>query len=243
MHLKQLQEDIKEMRELQRVELERIASMTCGEARKRILTESEEQVRHELAGRVRQLEEEAASEAKRRARNLVADALQRVAASAAAETTVTLVELPSDDMKGRIIGREGRNIRSLEHLTGVDAGQNQVGPRHQLQVFNNVLVADVLRDFLYPPVGKRMSRRRSQPQAIFAGQGNHVPAQLFHFFLGVFDVAANRSSDFDQQTVHLGLHPLLQQQLALFDNFRVDVGTQIARDRINGLIFFEQYDE
>jgi ribonuclease Y len=94
--------------------------MTTGEARQRILQQSEEEVRHELAGRVRQLEEEAATEAKRRARNLVADALQRVAASAAAETTVTLVELPSDDMKGRIIGREGRNIRTLEHLTGVD---------------------------------------------------------------------------------------------------------------------------
>ncbi len=85
-----------------------------------MLTRSEELVRHELARRVRQLEEEAAGEAKRRARNLVADALQRVAASHAAETTVTIVELPSDDMKGRIIGREGRNIRALEHLTGVD---------------------------------------------------------------------------------------------------------------------------
>ena len=119
-HLKQLQEDMKLLKDGQRKELERIASLTTGEARQRILQESEEEVRHELAGRVRQLEEEAATEAKRRARNLVADALQRVAASAAAETTVTLVELQSDDMKGRIIGREGRNIRTLEHLTGVD---------------------------------------------------------------------------------------------------------------------------
>ncbi len=119
-HLRQLQEEMKQLRDSERAELERIASLTTGEARQRILADSEEQVRHELAGRVRQLEEEAQVEAKRRARNLVADALQRVAASAAAETTVTLVELPSDDMKGRIIGREGRNIRALEHLTGVD---------------------------------------------------------------------------------------------------------------------------
>ena len=119
-HLRQLQEEMKELKDAHRRELERIAGMTSGEAQKRILVDSEEQVRHELAGRVRRMEEEAATEAKRRARNLVADALQRVASSAASETTVTLVELPSDDMKGRIIGREGRNIRSLEHLTGVD---------------------------------------------------------------------------------------------------------------------------
>jgi len=119
-HLRQLQEDQKSAREEQLTELERISGMTVNEAKQSLLERSEDLVRHELARRVRQLEEEARTEAKRRARNLVADALQRVAASHAAETTVSVVALPSDDMKGRIIGREGRNIRALEHLTGVD---------------------------------------------------------------------------------------------------------------------------
>jgi ribonucrease Y len=119
-HVRQLQEEFKEAKERELVELERISGLTVGEAKAEILTRSEELVRHDLARRIRQLEEEAQAEARRRARNLVADSLQRVAASHAAETTVSIVELPSDDMKGRIIGREGRNIRALEHLTGVD---------------------------------------------------------------------------------------------------------------------------
>jgi ribonucrease Y len=119
-HLKQLQEEQKAARGEQLAELQRISGMTVNEAKLNLLERSEDLVRHELARRVRQLEEEARTEAKRRARNLVADALQRVAASHAAETTVSVIELPSDDMKGRIIGREGRNIRALEHLTGVD---------------------------------------------------------------------------------------------------------------------------
>ncbi len=119
-HTKELQEQLKATRESELVELERISGMTVNEAKTHLLDRSEELVRHELARHVRQAEEEARSEAKRRARNLVADALQRVAASHASETTVSLIELPSDDMKGRIIGREGRNIRALEHLTGVD---------------------------------------------------------------------------------------------------------------------------
>jgi ribonucrease Y len=120
LHLKQLQDELKLAKANELAELERISAMTVNEAKQHLLERSEDLVRHELARRVRQQEEEARSEAKRRARNLVADALQRVAASHAAETTVSLVELPSDDMKGRIIGREGRNIRALEHLTGVD---------------------------------------------------------------------------------------------------------------------------
>jgi ribonuclease Y len=119
-HVKELQDDLKEAKQRELAELERVAGMTVNEAKARLLEQSEELVRHDLARRVRQLDEEAQTEAKRRARNLVADALQRVAASHAAETTSSLIELPSDDMKGRIIGREGRNIRTLEHLTGVD---------------------------------------------------------------------------------------------------------------------------
>ncbi len=119
-HTRQLQDELKEARDSQLTELERISGMTVNEAKAHLLDRSEELVRHELARRVRQAEEEARGEAKRRARNLVADALQRVAANHASETTVSLIELPTDDMKGRIIGREGRNIRALEHLTGVD---------------------------------------------------------------------------------------------------------------------------
>jgi ribonuclease Y len=119
-HVKQLQDEYKQAKDREVEELERISGLTIGEAKAEILERSEDLVRHDLARRVRQLEEEAQAEARRRARNLVADSLQRVAASHAAETTVSIVELPSDDMKGRIIGREGRNIRALEHLTGVD---------------------------------------------------------------------------------------------------------------------------
>jgi ribonuclease Y len=119
-HLRQLQEELKQAKHAQQLELERVAGMTLQEAKSHLLERGEELIRHDLARRVRMLEEEARTESKRRARNLVADALQRVAASHAAETTVTVIELPSDDMKGRIIGREGRNIRALEHLTGVD---------------------------------------------------------------------------------------------------------------------------
>jgi ribonucrease Y len=119
-HLRALQEELKEIRRAEQAALERISGMTQQDAKRQLLQRGEELARHDLARRVRMLEEEARAESKRRARNLVADALQRVAASHAAETTVTVVELPSDDMKGRIIGREGRNIRALEHLTGVD---------------------------------------------------------------------------------------------------------------------------
>ncbi len=115
-----LEAELQRANETQLAELARVGGLSVDDAKREMLERSEDLVRHELARFVRTAEEEAQSEAKRRARVLVGDALQRVAASHAAETTSSLVELPSDDMKGRIIGREGRNIRALENVTGVD---------------------------------------------------------------------------------------------------------------------------
>jgi ribonucrease Y len=100
--------------------LERLAGMSGARAKQLLLQEVEEQAKHDSARRIRQIEEETKREAERRVRNILSVCMQRLAAAHAAETTVSVVHLSSDDMKGRIIGREGRNIRALENLTGVD---------------------------------------------------------------------------------------------------------------------------
>jgi len=101
-------------------ELERLSGLSAGQAKQALLKEVEDQARHDRSRVLRQVEEETKRDAERRVRSILATAMQRLAASHAAETTVSVVQLPSDDMKGRIIGREGRNIRALENLTGVD---------------------------------------------------------------------------------------------------------------------------
>lgn len=100
--------------------LERISGLSPAQARDLLLKQVEDDARHDMAKLVRQVEEEARREADRRARNILSLSIQRTAANHVAETTVTVVPLPSDDMKGRIIGREGRNIRALEAVTGID---------------------------------------------------------------------------------------------------------------------------
>ena len=104
----------------QRAELERIAQLPEAEARQQILKAVEDETRHEAARLTREIEETAKIEGERRARNIVTLAMQKVAVDQTSETTVSVVPLMSDDLKGRIIGREGRNIRAFETLTGVD---------------------------------------------------------------------------------------------------------------------------
>ena len=100
--------------------LEQVAGMSAAKAKQILLQEIEDQAKHDSARRIRQIEEETKREAERRVRNILSVCMQRLAAGHAAETTVSVVQLSADDMKGRIIGREGRNIRALENLTGVD---------------------------------------------------------------------------------------------------------------------------
>jgi ribonucrease Y len=101
-------------------ELERVAGLSQDQAREELAQGLEEQVRRDAAGRIKRIEDEAKREAHDRATRIVASAIQRFAGGYVAEKTVSVVELPNDEMKGRIIGREGRNIRAIEAATGVD---------------------------------------------------------------------------------------------------------------------------
>jgi ribonuclease Y len=102
------------------VELQRVAGMTVEEARGILIADVEKESRADMARTIRQIEEEARQEGERRARELVADAIQRVASEHVSEVAVSVVPLPSEEMKGRIIGRNGRNIRAFEQAAGVD---------------------------------------------------------------------------------------------------------------------------
>lgn len=116
----EMQSKVEEQYDKQVAELERISGLTRDEARELILSQVEDEMRHEMAMKVKEIEQQTMEEADKRARHIITTAIQRCAADHVAETTVSVVALPNDEMKGRIIGREGRNIRALETLTGID---------------------------------------------------------------------------------------------------------------------------
>lgn len=118
--VEQRETEVNEVLAKQRKELERLSKLTTEEARELILKLVEGEIKHETALMIRELEAQARDEAEKRARDIISLAIQRTAADHVAESTISVVSLPNDDMKGRIIGREGRNIRALETLTGID---------------------------------------------------------------------------------------------------------------------------
>ncbi|MCR4658071.1 MAG: ribonuclease Y [Lachnospiraceae bacterium] len=118
--LNKQKEEVSKLNEQRVQELERISGLTSEQAKEYLLKIVEDDVKHETAVLVKDLEQKAKEEASKRAKEYVVNAIQKCAADHVAETTISVVPLPSDDMKGRIIGREGRNIRTLETMTGVD---------------------------------------------------------------------------------------------------------------------------
>ena len=118
--IKQREAKVEELSKQRVQELERISGLTSEQAKDYLLKTVEEDVKHDTAKLVKELENQAKEEAEKKAKEFVVTAIQRCAADHVAETTISVVQLPSDEMKGRIIGREGRNIRTLETLTGVE---------------------------------------------------------------------------------------------------------------------------
>ncbi len=116
----ELEQSIQELYNKQREELERLSGLTSEQAKEVLLEEVSKEIKHETAMMIKEVEAKAKEEADKKAREVITYAIQRCAADHVAETTVYVVNLPNDEMKGRIIGREGRNIRTLETLTGVD---------------------------------------------------------------------------------------------------------------------------
>ena len=137
-NLGQQSEELKRAKRVQRLELERISGLSASQAKQMLLADVEQEARHQAGVRLQEIDQETRREAERRARNILSVAMQRLAARHAGESTTRLVELPSDEMKGRIIGRDGRNIRALEKLMGVDIIIDETPSAVMLSSFDGV---------------------------------------------------------------------------------------------------------
>ncbi|MEJ2013165.1 MAG: ribonuclease Y [Anaerolineales bacterium] len=164
-------------------ELERVSSMTQDDAKAQLLQEVEKEARADMLRVIRQIEEEAQLEGEKRARTLIADAIQRVASEHVAEVTVSVVPLPSDDMKGRIIGRNGRNIRSFEQAAGVDVIVDDTPEAVTISCFDSVrreiarraMEALVLDGRIHPAqIEKIIAEERKEVERLIVEEGERA---------------------------------------------------------------------
>ena len=184
--------------------LETLAGMTAQEARARLIERIEEEARAEAAQTVREIREQSRREAEREAKKIISMSIQRMAVDHSSEITVSVVPLPSDDMKGRIIGREGRNIRSFEHATGVDV------------VVDDTPEAVILSSF--DPIRREIARiameRLVSDGRIHPGRIEEVVEKASE------DVKAEMQEAAEQVLYELGIHGLHPQLVEVLGNLR-----------------------
>ncbi|MEA3346394.1 MAG: ribonuclease Y [Chloroflexota bacterium] len=211
--LNQLEQEVQELHKRRSQELQRISGLTREEARELFLEEVSEEARRDAARRVREVEMQSRAEVERRAREIITTAIQRLASDQVEETTTSLVELPSDDMKGRIIGRNGRNIRAFEKATGV-----------------NVVVDDTPEAVLlscYDPIRREIARvamsRLVLDGRIHPGRIERMVAQAQQEVEAIIEEEGQNAV---HETDLVGLHPELVRLLGQL-KFRTSYGQNV----------------
>jgi ribonuclease Y len=202
----------------QNVELEKISGYTKDEAKQILLGNVEREIRTETAVLIRELESEAREKGEAKAKEIITGAIQRTAADHVAETTVSVVPLPSDDMKGRIIGREGRNIRAIETLTGIDL------------IIDDTPEAVVLSGF--DPVKREVARLSLEKLII---DGRIHPARIEEMVQKAEKEVANIMKDAGEQaTFEVGVHNLHHELVRLLGRlkYRTSYGQNVLKHSI-----------
>ncbi|AYF54824.1 ribonuclease Y [Clostridium botulinum] len=206
---------IDELYEKQRQELERLSNLSSDEARDLLLEETKKEIKHDLAIMIKDMENKAKEEADKKAKEIISTAIQRCAADHVAESTVHVVSLPNDEMKGRIIGREGRNIRALETLTGVDL------------IIDDTPEAVILSGF--DPIRRQVARIALEKLII---DGRIHPARIEEMVeKAKQEVENDIKEEGEQATFETGVHGLHQELIKLLGRlkYRTSYGQNVLK--------------
>jgi ribonuclease Y len=212
------QKEVSDALEQQMAELERVSQMTVDEAREVLLHRVDDEVRIEANRRVRQMEQQVQEEATERAHKILVPVIQRYAADVVAEMTTTVVTLPNDDMKGRLIGREGRNIRALENATGVNLIVDDTPEAVTLSCFD-----PIRREVARIAVSKLVQDGRIQPA--------RIEEEVERARKEVEEIVAKAGEDAAFEAGVTGLHPELLKVMGRL-KFRYSYGQNVLRHSI-----------